>query len=391
MPSNNSRPISLKRLLTLTIFVRLLVDTGARMLYPFLPLISRGLGISLVAAGSLMTIRTAVGLLAPWGGLAINRFGVKRAVLFGMALQAVGAWWFSGAQGWVSSVGPVILLGLPFVIVVPAIQVLVSDLVPYAKRGRIMGVIEFSWAATNLFIIPLVGLLIKWMGWQTPFLYLAGMTAVGMGATWLWFPDHRLRTESGGENLRAYLSRLRKNRSALAVVLCGFFLFIGTESFFITYAAWLEQRFGLGPQEIGIVAAILGLTEWGGSGISSAFIDRMGKLRGLLIGFSMASLVLLILPYLDTSLWLAITGLAIYSLMFEFTIVSSIPLLSEQMPDARGMTLTMGILAISLSRLMIAPVAAWLMINVSFAATCLVGALGTAGGVLVLALWARED
>ena len=60
-------------------------------------------------------------------------------------------------------------------------------------------------------------------------------------------------------------------------------------------------------------------------------------------------------------------------------------------PDARGMTLTMGILAISLSRLMIAPVAAWLMINVSFAATCLVGALGTAGGVLVLALWARED
>ncbi|MEE2710820.1 MAG: MFS transporter, partial [Gemmatimonadota bacterium] len=291
MPSNNSRPISLKRILTLTIGARLLVDTGVRMLYPFLPVISRGLGISLVAAGSLMTIRTAVGLLAPWGGLAINRFGVKRAVLFGMAMQAVGAWWFSGAHGWLSSVGPMILLGVPLVIVVPAIQVLVSDLVPYAKRGRIMGAVEFSWAATNLFIIPLVGLLIKWMGWQAPFLYLAGVTAAGMGATWFWFPDHRLRHESGRENLWAYFSRLLKNRSALAVVLSGFFLFIGTESFFITYAAWLEQRFGLGPENIGMVVVILGLTELGGSGLSSAFIDRLGKRRGLLIGFSMASLV----------------------------------------------------------------------------------------------------
>ncbi|MEE2710983.1 MAG: hypothetical protein VYA69_15465, partial [Gemmatimonadota bacterium] len=141
----------------------------------------------------------------------------------------------------------------------------------------------------------------------------------------------------------------------------------------------------------GMVVVILGLTELGGSGLSSAFIDRLGKRRGLLIGFSMASLVLLFLPYLDTSLWLAVTGLAFYSLMFEFTIVSSIPLLSEQMPDARGMTLTVGILSISLSRLMIAPVAAWLIVNVSFTVTCLVGALGTSGGVLVLALWARED
>ena len=83
MSETNQPSISLKRLLTLTIGIRLIVDTGVRMLYPFLPVISRGLGISLVAAGSLMTIRTAVGLMAPWGGIAIEKFGVKRVILVG--------------------------------------------------------------------------------------------------------------------------------------------------------------------------------------------------------------------------------------------------------------------------------------------------------------------
>ena len=60
------------------------------MLYPFLPVISRGLGISLVAAGTLVTVRTAIGLLARWGGMAIDRFGVKRLVLVGMASSLYG-------------------------------------------------------------------------------------------------------------------------------------------------------------------------------------------------------------------------------------------------------------------------------------------------------------
>ena len=67
------------------------------------------------------------------------------------------------------------------------------------------------------------------------------------------------------------------------------------------------------------------------------------------------------------------------------------PLLSEQMPEARGLTLTMGVLAISLSRIVMAPVSAWLMESISFTATCTVGAIGTACGVIVLGLWAKEN
>ena len=97
-PPSDPPVITLKRLLTLAIGTRLITDTAVRLFYPFLPVICRGLGISLVAGGSLMTVRTAVGLVAPWGGLAINRFGVKRIVLFGLATPAGGLRWFSMAE-----------------------------------------------------------------------------------------------------------------------------------------------------------------------------------------------------------------------------------------------------------------------------------------------------
>ena len=360
------------------------------MLYPFLPVISRGLGISLVAAGTLMTVRTAIGLLAPWGGMAIDRFGVKRLVLIGMASQAVGLWWLSLVHGWLPAIGPILLMGIPITTLIPAIQVFVSECVPYEKRGRILGAVEFSWAATNLFILPVMGVLITLQGWKAPFIYLAMLTVVGMLAVWRWFPDHKPTTSASPIRIWAYIRRLIQNRSALAVVLSGACLFIGTESFFVTYAAWLERTAGLSPAGIGGVVGILGLTEWIGSGFSSAFIDRIGKRRGVLAGFVLATLMLLVLPYLDMALWMAVAGLGIYSLLFEFTIVSSIPLLSEQMPEARGMTLSMGIMAISLSRLIMAPVATWLLEHVSFTATCTVGAAGIACGVWLLAQWARE-
>lgn len=383
-------PVSLKRLLILAIGSRLISDTASRLFYPFLPIICRGLGISLVAGGSLMTVRTAVGLIAPWGGMAIERFGVKRMVLFGMATQAVGLWWFSTAEGWLSALGPAILLGIPMATLVPALQVFVSDRVPYQSRGRILGAVEFSWAAVNLFVLPVAGFLIAMQGWAAPFHYVAGGTVAGLLVVWRWFPEHPQSGHVRRMRLRPYLKDLCRNRSALVVVLSGGFLFVGTETFFVTYAAWLEQIAGLGPSDIGLVVAILGLTEWGGSGLSSAFIDRMGKRRGVLAGFVLSSLMLCLLPFLDVSLWMAIAGLAVYSLLFEFTIVSSIPLLSEQMPQARGMTLTMGILTISLSRLFMAPSAAWLMEHISFTAACLVGAAGTGIGALLLALWAEE-
>jgi predicted MFS family arabinose efflux permease len=389
-PSTSPPGITLKRLLTLAIGARLISDTASRLFYPFLPVICRGLGVSLVAGSSLMTVRTAVGLMAPWGGMAIDRFGVKRTILFAMATQAIGLWWFSMAEGWLAAVGPIILLGIPMATLVPALQVFVSDRVPYQTRGRIIGAVEFSWAAVNLFVLPVVGFLITLQGWATPFYYLSGVTVAGMLIVWQWFPEHVRSTSTQRMKIRPYLKQLLKNRSALVVVLSGGFLFVGTESFFITYAAWLEQIAGLSPSNIGLVVGILGLTEWCGSGLSSAFIDRMGKQRGVLAGFVLSSIMLSILPFLEVSLWMAIAGLAIYSLLFEFTIVSSIPLLSEQIPEARGMTLTMGILAISLSRLIMAPVAAWLMEHVSFTATCFVGAIGTGCGALLLALWAKE-
>ncbi len=72
--------------------IRLVVNTAQRFVYPFLPAIARGLGISLERAGILVSARWFAGLATPvavgWVGRGERRV---RLAVFGMSLFAVGA------------------------------------------------------------------------------------------------------------------------------------------------------------------------------------------------------------------------------------------------------------------------------------------------------------
>ena len=50
------KPVRIVRMIVAAMLMRLTVDTSARMFYPFLPEISRGLGISLAQGGLLMSL-----------------------------------------------------------------------------------------------------------------------------------------------------------------------------------------------------------------------------------------------------------------------------------------------------------------------------------------------
>ena len=60
---------------TAATLVRLVANIGHRMVYPFLPAIARGLGVSISSAGLLVTARSAVGLASPLFGPLSDRFG----------------------------------------------------------------------------------------------------------------------------------------------------------------------------------------------------------------------------------------------------------------------------------------------------------------------------
>ena len=113
----------------------------------------------------------------------------------------------------------------------------------------------------------------------------------------------------------------------------------------VVYGAWMEQSFGLPIAAIGAASAIICISELGGEGLVAGFADRLGKRRGVMVGAVASAISCLSLPILGRTLPGALAGLFFFYITFEFTLVSSIPLMTEQLPDARATLLSGNIAA----------------------------------------------
>ncbi len=377
------------RLITVAIAMRLVVDTAVRMFYPFLPEISRGLGITLSQGGLLLALRSAMVFPSPLFGAWSDRHGPRALLTAALLAQALGLAWLSTAQGIAQAIAPVILLGLASSAFIPTLQAAVAEHVPFHRRGRVVGIIEFSWAITGLAILPIVGVMMVQNGWQAPLRIVAGLSLVVAPLPFL-LPRRRQALTSVQRGFRQMAGAVWRSPSARGAILVNGLIFVAAESFFVTYGAWLEQSFGLAPNQIGRVAALLGLAELTASGTSSLFIDRLGKRRGVGIGLAAMTATLLLLPALERNLALAVAGMAAFTLAFEFSIVSNISLLSEQAPLARGTVMSLAVVASGITRTVSDYVAVALYEQGGLLLTALFGVAGSAVAVFVLLRWVRE-
>jgi len=103
------------------------------------------------------------------------------------------------------------------------------------------------------------------------------------------------------------------------------------------------------------VALVLGVFDLCASVLVSLVVDRLGKRRSVLLGSAVACLGFLLLPWFSGGVVMAVTSLVLARFSFEFTVVSNIPLLSEQVPRHRGKVMTFstatGLLGTSLAGL----------------------------------------
>lgn len=388
-PRPASGSASTGRLIVVAIAMRLVVDTAVRMFYPYLPEISRGLGITLSQGGLLLALRSAMVFPSPLFGAWSDRHGPRALLTAALLTQAAGLWWLSTAQGLASAIPPIVLLGLASTAFIPNLQAAVASHVPFHRRGRVVGIIEFSWAITGLVILPLIGVMMVQSGWQAPLRVLAGLSLAVAPLPSL-LPRRRQAPTPLGRSFRQMAGAVWRSPSARAAIVVNGLIFIAAESFFVTYGAWLEHSFGLAPNQIGRVAALLGLAELCASGASSLFIDRLGKRRGVGLGLAGMTATLALLPLLERSQALAVAGMFIFTLAFEWSIVSHISLLSEQAPLARGTVLSLAVVAGGTARTISDYLGVVLFEQGGMAATALFGVAGAGLAVFVLLRWVQE-
>ncbi len=102
---------------------------------------------------------------------------------------------------------------------------------------------------------------------------------------------------------------------------------------------------------LGLASSVIGIAEVMGEGISAGLVDRLGKKKAVLGGLLLNAGAYLLLPLLSGNLASALVGLFVLFIAFEFSIVSSFPLISELAPDARGTLMALNVAALSVGRM----------------------------------------
>ena len=330
--------------LTLFLITRIILDTGFRMVYPFLPTLARALGVDISTISLAITARSSLGILSPFIGSAGDSMGRKSAMLMGLSIFAGGS---LVVLLWPSYIGFLIalLLGsLGKVIFDPAMQAYLGDRVPYNLRGRAIAITEIGWSGAALVGLPIIGWIIYRSNWVAPFPILGILAALAAFFVWHAIPSDSA-ADSERPTLMHALRTILSRPSTLAALTVSLLINIGNESINVIYGLWLENSFGLQVVALGAASVLIGLAELSGVGLVARLTDQLGKIRALCLGIISITVACLLLPFLGVSLIPALIGLFLFYLTFEFTFVTLISLFTELEPSARATLMATSITA----------------------------------------------
>ena len=228
-------------------------------------------------------------------------------------------------------------------------QAFLGDRISYQRRGLVIAFTEIGWSLSFVIGVPLVGFLIARRGWLAPFPLLTLLGLLTMGLLAVMLPRDPAPME-GRRDLWTNLHSVLRHSPALTGLLMGLLLSTANEVVNLVFGVWMEDSFGLQIAALGAASAVIGFAELGGELLVGGLTDRLGKPRAVGSGILLNSVAALMLPLLGRSISGAFLGLFLFYITFEFTLVSSIPLMTEILPAARATLLAANVAGLSLGR-----------------------------------------
>jgi predicted MFS family arabinose efflux permease len=194
-----------------------------------------------------------------------------------------------------------------------------------------------------------MGFMISRWGWMSPYwtLTILGVLVLLL-LNWMIQPDTISRDTA--PNVFVNIQNVLRFPPALAGLAVGMFISGANEVINLIFGVWMEDAFGLQIAALGAAAAVIGFAELGGESMVGIFVDHLGKPRAITIGILGNCLAAVAFPFLGQTLPGAVVGLFFFYLTFEFTLVSTIPMMTEIMPSARATMMAINISALSLGR-----------------------------------------
>ncbi|HXF86106.1 MAG TPA: MFS transporter [Anaerolineales bacterium] len=369
--------------------LRTILNTMHRMVYPFLAVFARGLGVEITTLSQIIAARNFIGMLGPFFGLISDHRGRKFGLLAGISVFTIG-------MGAVALRPNLFTFGIAITCAIlgkylfdPAMQAYFGDRIPYGQRGTALAVTEMAWSFSFIAGIPLLGLLISRFGWNAPFPLLAGLGIVMIGVIGWMIPRedaHHKPTSDTRKNFRAVLT----NIPALAGISIAIWASAANELVNLIFGVWLEDSFGLKIAALAGASAVIGISELSGEGLVALTTDRLGKPRALALGITGNILASLLLPIVAHTEIGALIGLFLFYITFEYLMVSHVPLMTEIMPQARATLLSFNLSGHSLGRMIGALLATFIYERFGFFPVALTAILFNLFALLALAELTRK-
>lgn len=331
------------------LFLRTILNTAHRMVYPFLSVFARGLGVDIASMSLLMTFRSLIGSASPLFGHLADRYGRKFGMASGVVIFIVAVGLVAFHPSFITLAASLLLAVLGKYLFDPSMQAYLGDRIPYTERGTALAITEVSWSMAFIAGVPAMGFLIARYGWSAPFPVFTGLGLLVLITIIAMVPNDKSHLEARQYPKNGFPSILTSPH-ALAGISIAMWASAGNELVNMVFGIWLEDSFGLKIAALAGASAVIGLSELSGEGLVAFTTDKLGKPLALGIGLAGNAVASMLLPWLGQTQFGALIGLFLFYITFEYVLVSHIPLVSELFPSARATALALNVTGHSAGR-----------------------------------------
>jgi predicted MFS family arabinose efflux permease len=277
----------------------------------------------------------ASGILA--AGFA-DRFDRKRLLLFFYVGFILGTLWCGLAQSFASLLAARIVTGFFGGVIGSVVLAIATDLFAPQMRGRVMGVIQTAFAASQILGLPFGIYLSNRWNWHVPFIAVAVLGAAGgLLIAWLMKPvaDH-LQAPQEHSAFRHLFNTLAEPRYLLAFVTVTF---LATGGFMLMpfSSAFTVNNLGIAIASLPTIYMVTGIATIFIGPLLGKAADRYGKLQLFVLGTFVTIVMVLVYTHLGkTSLPLVIVVnvllfIGIFSRMIPFqALMTQVPATTQR-------------------------------------------------------------
>lgn len=265
------------------------IGTTELVVSGLLPAIAADLGVSIAAAGLLVTVY-ALGVVfgGPAAMAVVQRWPRRRAILAVLAAFFVAHLVCAFAPGFALLMAGRVLAAAAHGCFFGLAITLATGLAPPGRQATALSIVVGGLSIANILGVPLGTAVGNAFGWRSTFLLIAGFTLVAAAAIAAFVPDAPAsgrRLPLAGQ-IRVLLNR--KVITAYAMIILQMVALFGLLTFI---APWLDEVGGIGPDDLPVVLMLFGLTGAVGMFAGGRLTDIAPR-PSLIAGYALAAVAL---------------------------------------------------------------------------------------------------